>query len=132
MASQFAMRQGSRLLKTTIRRTQSSTANTTVYRSKVISSWYPRNALCTMMRRSFTIYAPRYGGLMPDSSDPPPREAEEHDQPKAALELDFEVYHKLADQYLETLLNKLEQKQEERTEIDVDYSVCAYRNHALA
>jgi Frataxin-like domain len=60
---------------------------------------------------------------MPDTSDPKPREAEEHDQPKTASELDFEEYHKLADQYLERLMVKLEQKQEEKTEIDAEYAV---------
>jgi len=59
---------------------------------------------------------------MPDTSDPPPREAEEHDQPKAATELEFEEYHRLADEYLEKLQSKLEQLQEERGEIDVEYA----------
>jgi frataxin len=60
---------------------------------------------------------------MPDTSDPPPREAEEHDQPKIATELGFEEYHQLADQYLERLLVKLEQKQEEKAEFDAEYAV---------
>ena len=60
---------------------------------------------------------------MPDTSDPKPREAEEHDQPRTATELEIEEYHNLADQYFERLMVKLEQKQEEKAEIDPEYSV---------
>jgi frataxin len=61
---------------------------------------------------------------MPDTSDPPPREAEDHDQPTTATELRSEEFHQIADQYLERLLVKLEQKQEEKPEFDAEYAVC--------
>jgi frataxin len=66
---------------------------------------------------------------MPDTSDPPPRQAEEHDTPTAAAELGFEEYHHLADQYLERLLGRLEAKQEERPDIDAEYSVSLYTRY---
>jgi hypothetical protein len=72
---------------------------------------------------------------MPDTSNPAPRKAEEHDQALAAAELTDEEFHKLADQYLEKLMTKLEQKQDEKGEIDAELSVslldCTYRKANL-
>lgn len=60
---------------------------------------------------------------MPDTSDPKPREAEEHDAAAAPAELDIDEYHQVADQYLEKLVSLLEAKQEKDGKIDVEYSV---------
>jgi frataxin len=60
---------------------------------------------------------------MPDSSDPPPRQAEEHDENRTVTELGFDEYHELADAYFERLLQKLEEKQEETSHFDAEYSV---------
>jgi len=59
---------------------------------------------------------------MPDSSDPEPPKTEDHAQPSAATELEIEEFHKIADQYLERLVAKLEAKQEETGEVDAEYS----------
>jgi frataxin len=61
---------------------------------------------------------------MPDTSEPKPREAEEHDAAAAPAELDIEEYHQVADHYLEKLVSLLEAKQETDGKIDVEYSVC--------
>jgi len=59
---------------------------------------------------------------MPDTSDPKPREAEEHDGATAPAEIDIDEYHQVADQYLEKLESLLEAKQETEGKIDVEYS----------
>ncbi|KAF2432106.1 Frataxin [Tothia fuscella] len=72
--------------------------------------------------RTFTSSA-IYAGLLPDTSDPEPREAEEHEPaPEHKTEITIEEYHTLADEYLEKLISKLEARQEEKGDIDVEYS----------
>jgi frataxin len=66
---------------------------------------------------------------MPDTDNPAPRKAEEHDQSLTPADLTPEEYHEIADQYLEKLILKLEQKQEETNEIDAELVV---RFHSLA
>lgn len=60
---------------------------------------------------------------MPESENPPPREAEPHEEVSAATELDYEEYHQRSDQFLEALVEKLEQIQEEKSEVEVEYAV---------
>lgn len=43
---------------------------------------------------------------------------------RAATELTDDEYHKLADQYMDRLVTHLEELQDEREDIDVEYSVC--------
>lgn len=75
--------------------------------------------------RLFSSSTLRYVSILPDSSDPPPREAEEHDDqsPTQKTDITIEEYHTLADEFLETLIAKLEQRQEEKGDMDVEYSV---------
>ena len=60
---------------------------------------------------------------MPGSSDPPPREAEAHDEPDSKAEITIEEYHLHSDAFLETLLARLELRSEEKGDIENDYSV---------
>jgi frataxin len=66
-----------------------------------------------------------YAAILPDSSDPPPREAEEHDAaPSQKTEITIDEYHILADGFFETLIAKLEARQEAKGDLDVEYAVC--------
>jgi frataxin len=79
-------------------------------------------------KRSFHASATRLKGLSPTSSEPEPPKGEHaggagHVAQPAALTAD--EYHDLADQYIDTLVLKLEEMAEEPTEkLEVEYSVC--------
>jgi frataxin len=61
---------------------------------------------------------------MPDSSDPPVREAEEHIQATEPSELTNEEFQVRADHFFDTLLSKLERRQDDEADLDVEYAVC--------
>jgi len=69
---------------------------------------------------STTLRAPK--GLSPESENPQPKTAEDHDVPAAAAELSVEQYNALSDEYMDTLVERLEELQEEREDVDVEYS----------
>lgn len=72
--------------------------------------------------RSFSASRPNNKGLSPESENPPAKEAE--DEPVASpAEISTETYHELADDYMNALVEKLEQMQEETEEVDCEYSV---------
>jgi frataxin len=61
---------------------------------------------------------------MPHAEDPPVREAESQEEtPSQKTQITNEEYHFRSDQFLESLLSKLEARQEEKGDIDVEYSV---------
>jgi frataxin len=64
-------------------------------------------------------------GLSPDSEDPHPKEAESSTVAAKPADLTNEEYHELADAYMDAMVEKMEQMQEERDEVDVEYSVCS-------
>jgi frataxin len=61
----------------------------------------------------------------PETSDPKPKERESSDTASstAKVEVSEERYHQLSESYLNSLLEKLEALQEEREDVDVEYSV---------
>jgi len=67
-----------------------------------------------------TTTAPK--GISPESSDPPPKIPDPLEHVAAPADISNEEYHERSDDYLEDLLAKLEQLQEERAEVDVEYS----------
>ena len=69
---------------------------------------------------------------MPDTSDPPERDAEEHATPDARSEISLEDYHHHADQFFEKLVAILEAKQEEKADLDSEYSVSSHRQRLPA
>ena len=71
-------------------------------------------------------------GLMPDSSDPPVREAEEHIQSTEPAELTIEEYQVRSDHFFDALVTKLEQRQDEKADVDVEYSVGSQNNSSIA
>jgi frataxin len=74
--------------------------------------------------RAFHSSASRHG-IMPDSADPTPPEPEAHQVvAKEPTDISYEEYHQHADAYLHDLVDRLEQEQEKRQDVEVDYSVC--------
>ncbi|KAG0646320.1 Frataxin [Hyphodiscus hymeniophilus] len=61
-------------------------------------------------------------GLSPDSEDPRPKEAESNVKAAQPAELTNEEYHELADAYMDDMVERMEQLQEEKDEVDVEYS----------
>jgi len=71
--------------------------------------------------RSFQSSSGRHG-ILPDSSESTP-EADEGHKVTQRTEISIEDYHKLSDHLLEELLRKFEQRQEEKGDLDAEYSV---------
>lgn len=73
----------------------------------------------------FSTSAKMRKGLSPESEDPQLKEKAEEKSlyASAPAELTDEKYHELSDGYLNALVEKLEELQEETEEVDVEYSV---------
>lgn len=65
-------------------------------------------------------------GLSPESENPQPKIPENNAEPMQAAELTQEQYNELSDEYMDTMVEKLEELQEEREDVDVEYSVRSY------
>ncbi|KAF2708458.1 mitochondrial chaperone-like protein Frataxin [Pleomassaria siparia CBS 279.74] len=61
-------------------------------------------------------------GLMPDAENPAPKMSEDTEQSRVPTDISESKYNKLADEYLESLVTKLEAEQEKRQDVDVEYS----------
>ncbi|KAL5323773.1 hypothetical protein ACEPPN_008314 [Leptodophora sp. 'Broadleaf-Isolate-01'] len=76
--------------------------------------------------RAFSTSPPAFKGLSPESADPAPKESEpeayEPTSSSAPADISTEDYHELSDAYLNAVIEKLEQLQEESEEVDVEYS----------
>ncbi|CAO2650891.1 Nn.00g091880.m01.CDS01 [Neocucurbitaria sp. VM-36] len=59
---------------------------------------------------------------MPDSENPPPRESESTDEPTVPTDIATSEFHERADHYLNELVQRLEEAQENDPNIEVDYS----------
>jgi len=59
---------------------------------------------------------------MPESSDPPAPDTEEIGTPAHRSEISEEEFHERADQYLDKLLTRLELRQDEKGDIEAEYS----------
>lgn len=75
--------------------------------------------------RTFTSTGNVAKGLSPESEEPNPSIAEEHPSlgVRGPAEISEERYHELSDEYMNNLVEKLEQLQEETEEVDCEYSV---------
>ena len=73
--------------------------------------------------RSFSTTPTASKGLSPESEDPAPKEAESNIKTAQPAELTNEQYHELADAYMDSMVERMEQLQEEKDEVDVEYSV---------
>jgi hypothetical protein len=76
---------------------------------------------------------PRQLGLMPESSDPPAPATESHDVPTERSEMTLQDYHERADQFMERLLARLEERQDEKGDLEAEYAVREFPTlHSLA
>jgi frataxin len=62
-------------------------------------------------------------GIMPDAENPPPRQPDEADHPTVPTDISTSEYHERADAYLDELVSRLEEKQEQSPDFEVEYSV---------
>jgi frataxin len=76
--------------------------------------------------RAFSTSKPSFKGLSPESENPTPKEAESHNPTAGPADISIEKFHDLADEYMNALIEKLEQLQEEDEDVDCEYSVCLY------
>lgn len=74
--------------------------------------------------RLFSVTPAASKGLSPESEDPHPKQAESNTTGAQPAALTSEQYHELADAYMDSMVEKMEQLQEERDDVDVEYSVC--------
>ena len=61
-------------------------------------------------------------GIMPESENPPPKESQDSETPTTATDITTSEFHERADEYFDELLSRLEEKQDESPEYDVEYS----------
>jgi hypothetical protein len=78
----------------------------------------------TLQSRQFHASTPALKGILPETDNPPKRKPEEHEPPASKAEISIEDYHKVADHYLEGVIAKFEQRQEEKADLEIEYSVC--------
>ena len=63
-------------------------------------------------------------GITPESSNPQPKEPESHDvSASSPTQITMEEYHLVSDEYMDRVVQKLEQLQEAREDVDVEFSV---------
>lgn len=62
-------------------------------------------------------------GIMPDAKNPAPRQPEDSDHPTVPTDISTSEYHERADAYLDELVTRLEEKQEQSPDFEVEYSV---------
>lgn len=101
---------------------RSSTASRT-YQSASRAPTLSYRALSVAAYRSFSTSKPAHKGLSPDSEDPKPKEAEKHATAAKPADLSTEKFHEFADQFIEAVIGKMEQLQEKREDVDLEYSV---------
>ncbi|KAI9795856.1 MAG: hypothetical protein M1825_001070 [Sarcosagium campestre] len=74
------------------------------------------------INRAFNAAATRRKGLSPESSEPAPKDRTETDHAPMAAQLNDEEYHTRSDALLEDIVSKLEALQEEKGDLDVEFS----------
>jgi frataxin len=62
-------------------------------------------------------------GISPESEDPQPKEAEDQITATSPTDLTNEEYHEVADRYMDKMVAALEELQEDREDVDVEFSV---------
>ncbi|KAM0249129.1 hypothetical protein ACHAP5_003069 [Fusarium lateritium] len=78
----------------------------------------------TFPQRYFSTTVSNKRGIMPDTEHPakPLNETEEVQPTPAVAEITEQEYHEVADEYLENVVNRFEELQDQREDIDVEYS----------
>ncbi|KAF2036227.1 Frataxin [Setomelanomma holmii] len=90
-----------------------------------------------VIARATAAYGPKYNNgtavrsfslsmytrsIMPDAENPKPKESEDQEQPTSPTEISTTEFHERADQYLNELVERLEEAQEKDPQIEVEYS----------
>ncbi|KAK0634364.1 hypothetical protein B0T17DRAFT_481586 [Bombardia bombarda] len=70
----------------------------------------------------FFSTSPKHNGITPDNAPPKPRDDITPEVTKTAAEITDSEYHTVADEYLERLVSHLEDIQDSREDVDVEYS----------
>lgn len=60
---------------------------------------------------------------MPHAEEPAPRNAEPTHHIKGPTPLEDDEYHEISDKYMEQIVSKMEEIQESREDVEVEYSV---------
>lgn len=77
--------------------------------------------------RAFHASKPVFKGLSPETDNPQPKQPEAHTATAPSpTEITVEEYHQASDAYMDTIVAKLEQLQEQREDVDVEFSVRIY------
>ncbi|TKA70331.1 hypothetical protein B0A49_04023 [Cryomyces minteri] len=117
MSVSTAYRITTRALRSTVRRTSTFTpkrsfqpsVRSDVVRSSIV---FPRN---------LSTSSSRYG-IMPDAEDPAPQPDKPSELSTQAAAISDEEYHERADAYMEEIVARMEELQEGREDLDVEYS----------
>ncbi|KAF1350495.1 Frataxin [Lizonia empirigonia] len=64
---------------------------------------------------------------MPESENPPPKQSEDHENPTVPTDISTSEFHERADEYLNELVERLEEAQEKNPDIEVEYSAGVLR-----
>lgn len=123
-ATQITIRRSSVILPASILSASRASINTGYYHGQF-------EVRASNSFRAFSTTRPASKGLSPESEDPPiPPSADESNTESieynvggVPAELTADQYNELADEYLNSLIEKLEELQEETEEVDCEYSV---------
>ncbi|KAF1962838.1 Frataxin [Byssothecium circinans] len=96
-------------------------ANCVILRASAAPVFHGRNGNAVDPTRCFHS-SMNSRGIMPDAENPPPRQSEDLDQPTVPTDISTSEFHERADAYLDELVARLEQKQEETPDLEVEYS----------
>ncbi|KAF9698393.1 hypothetical protein EKO04_003359 [Ascochyta lentis] len=66
-------------------------------------------------------------GIMPESENPAPKQSEDHENPTVPTDMSTTEFHERADEYLNELVERLEEAQEKNSDIEVEYSAGVLR-----
>jgi frataxin len=66
-------------------------------------------------------------GIMPESENPPPKQSEDTENPTVPTDVSTTEFHERADEYLNELVERLEEAQEKNPDIEVEYSAGVLR-----
>ncbi|KAG9198152.1 Mitochondrial chaperone Frataxin [Epicoccum nigrum] len=88
-----------------------------------------RAAAASMPRASIRALtaSTRTRSIIPDVENPPPKQSEEHETPTVPTDISTSEFHERADEYLNELVERLEEQQETNPDIEVEYSAGVLR-----
>ncbi|KAI9839461.1 MAG: hypothetical protein M1819_002086 [Sarea resinae] len=72
--------------------------------------------------RFFSSSSSAYKGISPESADPKPKAPLESEHIAEPANISVDEYHEISDGFMDELVSRLEELQEQREEVDVEYS----------